>query len=214
MATFRSAGTAVEQASTDTLVVEYTLTAGDRLLVLASSFGQTAQPTSVVSDVDGALSIVGWVDSAREISLWQRQGATAGDHDCTITYPSSATVAAGLALGYDDADGTPSNVATNAVPTDAGNDTPNIASAVIVSGSLSGESFGWGMVGARFNNRVIAVAVSASTGLTLTATAGSVVHAADTSNFGFYIMDRPVTRPAGINRGLINNGLINGGLIR
>lgn len=172
MPAFRSAGTAVEVSGTMTMDVEYTLTAGDLLCLLHSVPNNPGSPTSVVSDVDGALTPVDWADAASRVaSLYVLENATAGAHTITVTYAANQTMA-GIAFGVSSVDmGTSFDGAVDAEG--ASGTTDLDISVTSPSGDLA-----------------LAVAVTASATRDLTLDNGTVHVDTNTTNFGLYVCSR------------------------
>lgn len=90
--TFRSAGTAVlSESSGGTNVITYAATAGDCLFVGVGLNGAANPIVSVVSDLDGALSLVRVAGSSNvRAELWYLNNCSGGTHTITVTNSNAA----------------------------------------------------------------------------------------------------------------------------
>lgn len=171
-ATFRSAGTAVEQSGT-TLTFAYTLTAGDVLFALVSIHDELNAPTSVVWNGTETMTLVGYIGNSgtRGCGLYVLVGGTSGTHNVVVTHATSETMA-GLAFGYSGVDtGTPTDGAVT--DAEATGDTSLSVSVTSPAG-----------------DKALVVAGAALSSGTITMTNGTEQHRTNTANFAFLVLDR------------------------
>lgn len=179
---FRSAGTPVENAGATTVTVSYTLTAGDLLLCAFSIHDELTAPSGATWNGSEAMTLVGYIGNSgtRGCGLYLLSGGTSGTHDVVITHATSETMAA-VAFGY------------------SGHDTGTPYDGAVTDAELTGDTSLSVTVTSPAGDLALVVAAVADPSVTLSLTNGTERAAPDTTNFGFFILDR-----AGVGSTLIN----------
>lgn len=175
-AAFRSAGSANESAASTTVAVTYTATAGDLLCCLVGLHNNSNAPTSVVSDLDGALTQVGYEfnSGTRCAGLYVLPNCSAGLHTITITHASSQVIIGGVAFGL-------SGVTTTS-PTDGA------TSAEVASGGTT--DFDISITSPSGDLALTAAVTASSSGIELVLDNGTVHVDTNSANIGYYVATR------------------------
>ncbi len=136
-----------ENSGTRTHVITMTVAAGSSLLVLAAAKSSgLGRPLSVVSDVDGAFSVIAETTlyaNEERCSMWRRSAVTAGVHNVTVTFDWEQSTC--ILLELDDSVGALDTTA------ETGGDNASITSLSVGPTGTPGQA----------NNLVIAMAASA-----------------------------------------------------